>query len=187
MSDVAEVETDEIEDPLASLPSAAPMAPKARSLKMTAQIALDSLEAITPRLALGRQNGIPGAAIELRDHLKKLEAARAEFELAAIAHDEAIVQDATAARSRINAIRALAPEDAIFGVTAHKCCDGCGLTECMIAGGLNRCMHPGKGGVPPAHMNDAVIRSFAQAARDEISAQRYGYASDDGETDEDED
>jgi hypothetical protein len=173
------VEDIEIDDPLAALPGLDPLAPKALERKTAARIALDELEGLTPRLSLNRSNEVPGAAVALRDHLARITAAKAEYDLAAIAHDEALDQDAAAAARRIAAIRALDPEDAVIGITVHDCCDGCGDTECMIAGGLNRCMHPQKGGVPPAHHNDRVISSFYCAARDEIVAQIAGDDDDD--------
>ena len=175
------LENIDVDDPLAALPVLDPQAPKALDRKTAAKIALDELEAITPRLSLDRGNGVPGAAVSLRDHLARVEAAKTEYDLASIAHDEAVDQDAQAAARRIAAIRALDPAEAIAGITVTDCCDGCSATECMIAGGLNRCMHVQKGGVPAEHRNDRIISNFYRAARLEIAAQM-----DDDEIDDEE-
>lgn len=175
------VEDIEIDDPLAALPVLDPQAPKALERKTAARIALDELESLTPRLSLNRSNEVPGAAVALRDHLARVAAAKAEYDLAAVAHDEALDQDAAAAARRITAIRDLDPADAVAGITVTDCCDGCSATGCMIAGGFSRCCHPQKGGVPPAHHSDRIISSFYQAARDEIAAQMSGDDDDDYE------
>ncbi|MCX7313810.1 MAG: hypothetical protein NTV56_19350, partial [Alphaproteobacteria bacterium] len=71
---------------------------------------------------------------------------------------------------RIEAIRALPPEQAVIGITAHDCCELCGPTECVLAGGQNLCLHPAKSGYPAHLHNDRVVQAFRKAAVEEIRA-----------------
>jgi hypothetical protein len=168
------VDMAETDERWVELPTLQPAAPAALDSLNAARATLAHLEAKTGRKTLDRNQGQPGAAAALRDHLAEIEKAKAEVDLAEASHGEALEQDGADRQRLVAAIRDLDPDDAVDGITAQECCALCGGENgCMIAGGINACMHPRKGGVPPAYHNDRLVQRFRQAAEAEINRQAH--------------
>ena len=149
---------------LPDLPSADPTAPRALAMLNERKAALDALEEEAARLSLD------GKTEALRAQLPKIATAKSEVDLAERAHASAVIQDRGAAKRRIEAIRALPPEQAVIGITKHDCCELCRPGECVLAGGINLCLHPMKAGYPAHLHNDRVVQAFRKAACEEIHA-----------------
>ncbi|RXG86497.1 hypothetical protein [Bradyrhizobium zhanjiangense] len=152
------------------------MSPEALVDALQVQIAgLDSaiagLDAETGSLAFEDASGVTGAAKRLAAHLDKLELAKSDRALKQRALEVARSRAADSDKQRIERARAVSPAEAMKGITRTKCPGTCSAGGCALAGGLPRCVHPAKGGLPAELMNDRVLRDFNEAALAELAHQ----------------
>ena len=154
-----------------------------------AKTALAEIEGKTRQFALRDAEGQPGARAALKEHQAKVDAAKGELELKRDAYDQALEADRTATAARAEAIRAMDPVELVEGIGRDECPSGCSDGECLLAGGLNRCCHPRKAGLPPEFSNDSALRAIQAAAMQELvaHAQAVGNEDEDEEVDETDD
>jgi len=152
------------------------MSPETLVDALQVQIAgLDStiagLDAETGSLAFEDASGVTGAAKRLAAHLDQLEHARSDRALKQRALEVARSRVADSDKLRIERARAVSPVEAMKGITHTKCPSTCSASGCALAGGLSRCVHPAKGGLPAELMNDRVLRDFNEVALAELERQ----------------
>jgi len=118
------------------------------------------------------QAAITGKAGALDDLHVKIRVARFSLDSNAAAYAYAVEADKAAVAAWWAQVHALAPEEAIEGITKTECCRRCSIDGCLIT--QAECAHPLKAGsnLNPRHQNNPAVRRLHKAAAQKLGVYR---------------